>query len=89
MSVFIQIVILIAVLAVMTMVLLAIRQLTHFDSFDDADETSFLKKEVEDEDKVMSEHSIFHNLVDFNSDKDNVKKKNYKSTSKEPFSRKE
>lgn len=77
MNVFIQIIILLAVLATMVMVLLAIRKLAHFENFDDAEETSRLKKEVEDKDSVLSQNNIFHNLVEsevFIEEKEDKKK---------------
>ena len=49
MSIFTQIVILLMVLACMVMVLLAIRQLTHFEGFEDLEETNHLKDEVEED----------------------------------------
>lgn len=64
MSVFVQIIILLAVLATMVMVLLAIRQLTNFEGFDDAKETDSLKHEVEDKNSVLSRNNIFHTLVE-------------------------
>ncbi|MCH5232211.1 MAG: hypothetical protein J1E78_01135 [Muribaculaceae bacterium] len=64
MSVFVQIIILLAVLATMVMVLLAIRQLTNFEGFDDARETDSLKHEVEDKNSVLSRNNIFHTLVE-------------------------
>lgn len=64
MSVFIQAIILLGVLAAMVMVLLAIRNLTHFEGFDDAEETISLKKEVEEKKNVLSHNNIFHNLVE-------------------------
>ncbi|MCH5236559.1 MAG: hypothetical protein J1E95_02020 [Muribaculaceae bacterium] len=64
MGVFSQIIILLAVLAAMFMVLLAIRQLARFEHFDDEEETSRLKKELKEEDRILSRNNIFHNLVD-------------------------
>lgn len=87
MSVFTQIVILLLVLATMMIVLLGIRQLSHFEGFEDIDETSNLKEEVEDDSRIISRNNIFHNIVDI---KDQDKKvKVYKVTSKDPISRKE
>lgn len=63
MSIFFVIILLI-VLACMVMVLLAIRQLTHYESFDDAEETNHLKEEVEEDRKVISEKGIFRTLID-------------------------
>lgn len=88
MGIFIQIVILIIVLACMVMVLLGIRQLTHFEGFEDSEETRHLKKEVEERDEVMSGNSIFSNLVEMEPERE-VTKKDYKSNSKEPLSRRE
>ena len=88
MGIFTQIVILMVVLACMVMVLLAIRQLSHFEGFDDTEETSHLKKEVDEDGHIISHNNIFSTLVDAQSD-DEVKKENYKSNSRDPFSRKE
>ena len=85
MSVFIQTVILLVVLACMVMVLLAIRQLTHFEGFEDSEETTHLREEVKDDGHILSHNNIFSNLVDVDSEP----QKNYKSKSKEPFSRSE
>lgn len=80
--------ILLVVLACMVMVLLAIRQLSHFESYDDAEETVHLKNEVDDDGHILSHNNIFSSLVEI--DPDNDQKENYKkSNSKEPFSRKE
>lgn len=87
-SIFTQIVILIIVLACMVMVLLAIRQLTHYERFENSEETDHLKKDVENGQEVMSDSNIFRNLVDTDS-KNFYKDNNYKSKSKEPLSRKE
>ena len=87
-SIFTQIVILMVVLACMVMVLLAIRQLTHFEGFEDSEETMHLKEEVEDKDQVLSNNSIFSNLVEMNPEKVE-EKENYKSNSKDPLSRRE
>ena len=87
MGILIQIIILMAVLASMVMVLLAIRKLSRFDNFDDEEETLLLKQEVEEDSRVVSDHSIFHNLIE--EQKEKIKEKSYKKTSKEPFSRKE
>ena len=54
----------------MVMVLLAIRQLTHYEGFEDADETSHLKDEVEDDGNILSHNNIFSSLVEVDSDKD-------------------
>ena len=86
MAIFTQIIILIIVLAAMVMVLLGIRQLTHFESFDDSEETDNLKKDLEDDGNILTQNNIFHNLVDVEKNK---KEKIYKKTSKEPASRKE
>ena len=87
MGVFAQIIILMAVLACMVMVLLGIRQLTRFEGFDDAEETRRLKEEVEEDNMIMSNNNIFNRLLE--SDEKTITKKNYKTNSKEPFSRKE
>ena len=79
MSVFTQIVILIIVLSCMVMVLLGIRQLTKFEGFDDSEETSHLKEEVEDDGHIISHNNIFSTLVEAepidqeNEFKDNLK----------------
>lgn len=88
MSIFIQIIILAAILAAMVMVLLAVRQLSHFESFEDEKETTFLKEEVEDKKEVLSSHNIFHNLME-KEEKELKKEKVYSETSKDPLSRKE
>lgn len=87
MNIFFQILILIGVLATMIMVLLSIRQLAHFESFDDADETSNLKEEVEKDGRILSDNNIFHNLVETKNKPEKVK--NYIERDKDPFSRKE
>lgn len=76
MSIFFVIILLI-VLACMVMVLLAIRQLTHYESFDDAEETDHLKEEVEEDRKVISEKGIFRTLIDVEpvETKDNIPNK--------------
>lgn len=84
MSVFTQIVILMLVLTAMVMVLLAIRQLTHYEGFDDIEETRHLRREVRNNDKIMSNNNIFHNLVEVEPEEIDQK-----SNSKDPFSRKE
>lgn len=86
MSAFAQIIILLIVLASMVMVLLAIRQLTHFERFDDSEETLHLKHEVDDEGKVLTRNNIFSTLVDAEP---NPEEDIYKGNSKDPFSRKE
>lgn len=88
MGLFTQIVILLVVLACMVMVLLAIRQLSHFDGFDDAEETVHLKDELKDDAHILSHNNIFSTLVEANDDED-IKKKNYNSNSKDPFSSRE
>ena len=87
MNIFFQILILIGVLATMIMVLLSIRQLAHFESFDNAKETSDLKEELEDDDMVLSDNNIFHNLVETKKQPEKVK--DYIERDKDPFSRKE
>lgn len=64
MSVVIQAIILLGVLATMVMVLLAIRSLTHYEGFDDAEETDSLKREIEEKNNVLSHNNIFHKLVE-------------------------
>ena len=88
MALFTQIVIILIVLACMVMVLLAIRQLSHYEGFDDTEETVHLKEEIKEDGHILSKNSIFSTLVDANSEKDN-NKKNYNSNSKDPFSPKE
>lgn len=83
MNLFTQILILLVVLACMIMVLLAIRQLTHFEGFDDYEETNSLKNEVEEDNNILSNNNIFSSLVDTDQ------KKNYKSKDKDPISRSE
>lgn len=91
MSIFTQIIILLVVLATMVMVLLGIRQLTKFEGFENADETSHLKKELDEDESVLSENSIFHNLVDIDKKDKNMKREKVyqKSNSNDPLSRKE
>ena len=89
MSIFTQIVILTVVLASMVMVLLAIRQLTNFEGFEDKEETAHLKNEIENEDKVISDNNIFHNLIGEKKKTKFEKKEYYKDNSKDPLSRKE
>lgn len=70
----------------MVMVLLAIRQLAKFEGFDDNEDTAHLKKEVKDDEHILSRNNIFSNLVETEMVKDI---EDYKENSKEPFSRKE
>ena len=83
MGTFTEIVILIAVLAAMVMILLAIRQLSHFEGFDDADETLKLKDEIRDKDKILSHNNIFHTLVDPDK-KEELKKEKIQKEKKSP-----
>lgn len=85
MGTFIQIVILLIILACMVMVLIGIRQLGHFQSFEDAEETSHLKEEVEDDGHILSNNNIFSTLVEPEPEKDIIKR-HHKENSKEPFS---
>lgn len=87
MSAITQIVILVIVLSSMVMVLLAIRQLTHFESFDDENETRHLKKDVEENGNILSDNSIFSNLVE--TRKIEEENTSYKSKATDPVSRKE
>ena len=87
MTVVTQVIILLIVLAAMVMVLLAIRQLSHYEGFDDSIESSRLKEEVENDERILSKNNIFHNLVD--SEKGKKTEKVYNENSKDPFSRKE
>ena len=64
MGLFTQIVILLIILACMMMVLLAIRQLSHFEGFDDSEETSHLKKEIDEDGHILSHNNIFSTLVE-------------------------
>ena len=81
---FTQIIIMILVLTAMVMILLAIRQLTHFEGFENSEETKHLREEVKDNGNILSHNNIFHNLVEIETEE------NHQSTnSKEPFSRKE
>lgn len=75
------------VLSSMVMVLLAIRQLTHYEGFDDAEETRHLKEDVKENGNILSQNSIFSNLVESNIDEH--KESNYKSKSKDPVSPRE
>lgn len=88
MSAFTQIVILLVVLACMVMVLLAIRQLTHFEGFEDFEETNHLKEEVKEDGHILSHNNIFSTLVETVPDEES-NKKSHNSNSKEPVSRKE
>ena len=84
MGVFMQIIILLVVLSAMFLVLIAVRQLTHFEGFDNSEETRHLRDEVKDDGKILSQNNIFHNLVEIE-----VKEEDHNSNSKDPFSRKE
>lgn len=86
MNIVVQIIILLIVLACMVMVLLAIRKLFNYEEFDDEEETTFLRDEVEDDIHVVSHNSIFHTIVDT---EDSGKHRAYKENSKEPLSPKE
>lgn len=86
MSIFTQTLILLIVLACMVMILLSIRQLTHYERFDDSEETNHLKEEVKEDGHVLSDNNIFSTLVEASKEK---KPSHYKSNSKEPVSRKE
>lgn len=88
MATFTQIIILLIVLACMVMVLLGIRQLTHFEGFEDAEETSHLKDDVKDDGHIISHSNIFSTLVDAEPEDEHMRR-HYKSSSKEPESRKE
>lgn len=87
MELFIQIVIFLIVLTCMVMILLAIRQLTHFEGFDDAEETSHLREDLEEKGNILSKNSIFSTLVE--AEPENTLENNHKSNSKEPDSLKE
>ena len=91
MGLFTQIVILLIVLTAMVMVLLGIRELTHFEGFDNSEETRHLRDEVNENGKILSHNNIFHNLVEVEPEKVEVKKREepHKSNSNDPFSRKE
>lgn len=88
MGVFTQIVILLIVLASMVMVLLAIRQLSHFERFENTKETQTLKEEIDEDGHILSKNNIFSTLVEANPEEDKLAE-DYKSNSKDPFSRKE
>ena len=88
MGVFTQIVILLIVLACMVMVLLAIRQLTHFEGFEDSEETIHLKEEVDDDGHIISKNNIFSTLVEATPEEEK-KERTQRSNSNDPFSRKE
>lgn len=75
MGLFTQIIILIVVLACMVMVLLAIRRLSHFEGFDDSEETVNLKKELEENAHILSHNNIFSTLVDAEPDEEHNKEK--------------
>ena len=83
MGIFTQIIILLIVLVCMVMVLLAIKQLSHYESFDDGEETVHLKDEIRKDGHIISKNNIFSTLVDAVPENDS-KKDNYKSNSKEP-----
>ena len=85
MGLFTQVIILLIILACMVMVLLAIRQLSHFEGFDDRDETLHLKDEVKEDGHVLSKNNIFSTLVDAVPEKE-TKEKRYNSNSNEPLS---
>lgn len=87
MGIITQIIVLFIVLSSMVMVLLAIRQLSRFEGFDDKEETNGLRDDVEEKKNVLSNNSIFSTLVEVDTDK--REKRDYKSNSKGPFSRKE
>lgn len=72
----------------MVMVLLAIRQLSHFEGFDNMQETRNLNQEIREDGHVLSNNNIFSTLVDA-GDEENGKKKDYNSNSREPFSPRE
>lgn len=88
MAIFTQIIILLIVLACMVMVLLAIRQLTRFEGFEDASETSHLKEEVEEDGRILSHNNIFSTLVETEPIKEKSDE-DHKETSKDPLSRRE
>ncbi|MCH5231126.1 MAG: hypothetical protein J1F43_04955 [Muribaculaceae bacterium] len=91
MAIFTQIIILLVVLACMVMLLLGIRQLTHIEGFEDAEETSHLKEEVEEDDHVLSRNNIFSSLVEAEpvESEEHHRKSQFKGKSKDPLSRKE
>lgn len=88
MGLFTQLIILLIVLACMVMVLLAIRQLSHYEGFEDAEDTVHLKEEIKEDGHILSNNNIFSTLVETNPEEDK-REKHYKSNSKEPISRRE
>ena len=72
----------------MVMVLLAIRQLSNYERFDDSEETVHLKKEIKDDGHILSKNNIFSTLVETVPEEE-AEEKNYRSNSKDPFSRNE
>ena len=88
MGIFLQIIILLAILAAMVMVLLAVRQLSKFEGFENQNDTDSLKEEINDRKEIISSHNMFHKLMDA-EEKEMKKEKVYNETSKDPFKRKE
>lgn len=70
------------------MVLLAIRQLSHFEGFENEQDTAFLKEEIDDREEIISNHNMFHQLLE-KGKKEMKEGKIYNKTSNDPFKRKE
>lgn len=81
MGVFLQAIILLIVMSCMVMVLLAIRQLAHFDSYDNTEETGQLRKEIKEDEHILSKNNVFSSIVEAEPV---IKEDDYKSNSKEP-----
>ena len=71
----------------MVMVLLGIRKLTHYEDFEDAEETFNLKREVKEDGHIISNNNIFSSLVEVKGEEPKSDKSNYKSNSSDPLSR--
>ena len=64
MATFFQIFFVILLLGAMVMVLLGIGELANGREFENYDETESLKAEIESQEDVVSDHNMFHKLVD-------------------------
>lgn len=92
MSLVTQIVILLIILTCMVIILLGIRQLSHFEGFEDSNETVHLKEDIEERGNILSRNNIFSNLVETDiedQEENKFYKPKSKSNSKEPLSRRE
>lgn len=78
-----QVLLVLVTLAAMTMVLLGIGRLNHISSFDNQVKTEDLKKEILEDEAVVTENSVFNNLI---AEKV-LNKKNQNSSSNGPSSR--